>query len=247
MYADIFQQLGLSKNEARIYEILLWHGESPVGKIADKSKVHRRNVYDSLRRLTEKGLVFEILQKRENIYQAVDPKKLTELIQEKQQLLDKIMPNLEMLYKGTPHKDEVYIYRGAEGWKNYMRDMLRIGEPAYFIGAKGGWLDERVKNFFPQFIKEAHKKKIEFHHLFDHEVKKDCSEILPYIGKNYKFLPKGYSAPASVDIFGDHVNIISNIHIGGLGEEISFTVIVNKRVAQAFRLWFKFMWDFCPK
>lgn len=247
MYADIFQQLGLSKNEAKIYETLLLHGESSVGHIANKSKVHRRNVYDSIKRLIEKGLVFEILQKKENIYQAVDPKKLSELIQEKEQQLAKIMPSLKQLYTAIPHKDEVYIYRGAEGWKNYLRDMLRIGEDAYFIGAKGGWLDERIKNFFPQFVKEAKKIGLKYHHLFDHEVKDQCPEILPYVGKDYKFLPKGYSAPAAVDIFGDHVNIISNIHLGGLGEEISFTVIVNQQIADAFRLWFKFMWDFCPK
>ena len=109
MYSEIFEQLGLAKNEARIYETLLREGESPVGHISTKSQVHRRNVYDSLNRLMEKGLVFEILQRRENHYQAVDPQKLKELIQEKQQALDKIMPDLQQLYHDTPHENEVYI------------------------------------------------------------------------------------------------------------------------------------------
>src|SRR6266498_3351563 len=121
MYIDVFQQLGLAKNEARIYETLLTEGESGVGQIALKSKVHRRNVYDSLNRLIEKGLVFEILQKHENYYQAVDPNKLAEILQEKEQTLAKIMPNLEELYTSTPHINEAYIYKGVEGWKNYIR------------------------------------------------------------------------------------------------------------------------------
>lgn len=246
MYSEIFQQLGLAQNEAKIYETLLREGESAVGNISTKSKVHRRNVYDSLNRLIEKGLVFEILQKNENRYQAVDPRKLMEMIKEKENSLSKIMPNLEKLYKGSPHKEEVYIYRGAEGWKNYMSDMIRIGEDAYFIGAKGAWLDHRVRNFFPQFVKETKKKNMKFYHLFDHEVKTQCPQILPFVGNNYKFLPKGYSAPAAIDIFGDHVNILSGIQIGGFVEEFSFTVIVNQQVADAFRIWFKFMWDFCP-
>lgn len=245
MYAELFEQLGLSKNEARIYETLLAEGESGIGHLATKSKVHRRNVYDSMNRLIEKGLVFEILEKKENHYQAVDPRKLLELVEEKQNMLSKVMPQLDALYKGTPRNEQVYIYRGAEGWKNYMRDMLRIGEPAYFIGAKGGWLDARVKHFFPQFIKEAQKKKLQFYHLFDHEVKKDCNEILQYVGKQYKFLPKGFSTQAAIDIFGDHVNVISPIHIGGLAEEFSVTVIVNKHIADAFRVWFWFMWNAC--
>lgn len=247
MYIEIFQQLGLAKNEAKIYETLLSEGESSVGQIAKKSKVHRRNVYDSLNRLVEKGLVFEILQRTENHYQAVEPDKLMEFLDEKRQVLAKVMPDLKKLYKGTPHEEEVYIYRGPEGWKNYMRDMLRIADEVYFIGAKGGWLDERVKNFFPQFMKEAKKKGITFYHLFDHEVKKQCPEVIGQIRKNYKFLPEGYSTPSAIDIFGDHVNIISGMKLGGLEEEFSLTVIVNQQIADAFRVWFKFMWDFCPE
>ena len=247
MFYLIFEQLGLSKNEGKIYETLLEEGEASVSTIAKKANIHRRNVYDSIQRLIEKGLVFEIIQSAESRYQAVDPNKLMEMIQEKEQLLAKIMPQLQETYSKTPHKNEVYIYRGPEGWKNYMRDMMRIADEAYFIGAKGAWLDARVQNFFPQFIKETQKKKMKFYHLFDHEVKTQCPQILPFVGGNYKFFPKGYSAPAAVDIFGDHVNILSGIQIGGFVEEFSFTVIVNQQIADAFRIWFKFMYDFCPK
>lgn len=247
MYLQTLEQLGLAKNEAKIYTTLLKEGELSVGEIATWSKVHRRNVYDSLKRLVEKGLVFEIIQAKENRYQAVDPNKLSEMIQEKEVMLQKVMPDLQQFYLETPHKEEVYIYRGGEGWKNYMRDMLRIAKEAHFIGAKGGWLDERVKHFFPQFIKEAKKKNIEFYHLFDHEVKENVPEILPHVGKNYKFLPKGYSSPTGIDIFGDHVNIVSEIKDGQLAQDFSVTVIVNKNIADSFRMWFKFMWDFCPE
>ena len=247
MYNELFQNLGLAKNEAEIYETLLRNGEMPVGKISTKSGVHRRNVYDTLNRLMEKGLVFEILQRKENRYQAVEPNKLAELIQEKQDMLGKVLPDLEKLYKTTPHEEEVFVYRGPEGWKNYLRDILRLGQPAYFIGAKGAWLVPRIKHFFPQFTKEIEKKQLVFSHLFDSEVRSGCPEILPYVGENYKFLPKGFSTPAAVDIFGNHVNLISGTRIGGLEEDFSITVIVNERVADAFRVWFRFMWESCPE
>lgn len=247
MFTPIFEELGLSKNESKIYQTLLREGELPVGQLAVKSKVHRRNVYDSLQRLLEKGLVYEILQRSENKYQALEPNKLRELIQEKEQRLAAVMPQLESLYRSTPRNEAVFLYRGIEGWKNYLRDILRVGEDFYCIGAKGGWMDERVMNMFPQFLKEAARKKIGYYHLFDHEVKESQHDIVKYVGKNYKFFPKGFSAPASVDIFGDHVNIITDIHLGGVEEDMSFTVIVNQRAADAFRIWFRFMWDFCPE
>ncbi|MBI2410495.1 MAG: hypothetical protein HYV32_01180 [Candidatus Kerfeldbacteria bacterium] len=248
MYLELLQNLGLSKNEAQIYETLLEFGEATVSKIAIETNINRRNIYDVLNRMMDKGLVFPILQKGESNYKPVDPDKLLELLKEKETELQKSLPDLQKLYRATPKENEVYIYKGPEGWKNYMRDMLRIGEPAYFIAAKGGWLDERVKHFYPQFLKEAKRKNIEFYHLFDWEVQDQLPEILKDITKNYKFLPNGYSAPGgAIDIFGDQVNIISNIQIGGFDDEdFSFTVIVNQQIADSFRIWFKYMWDFCP-
>jgi len=88
MYADTFESLGLSPNEAKIYETLLYAGEAGVSEISVKSKVHRRNVYDALSRLVEKGLVFTIFQKGENRYQSVTPDKLMEILREKERQLN---------------------------------------------------------------------------------------------------------------------------------------------------------------
>ena len=246
MYVEILQELGLSKNESQLYEALLQLGEASVSKLSTHTQINRRNIYDVLARMMEKGIVFPVLSKSENVYKPADPGKLKEILREKEAMLDSVFPSLENLYRSTPKDNEVFIYKGPEGWKNYMRDMIRIGEPAYFIGAKGGWLDERVKHFFPQFINEAERKKIPFYHLFDYEVKDGFPQILEYVKKDYKFLPKEYSTPGAIDIFGDHVNILSNIHLGGFDEEFSFTVIVNRQIADSFRTWFKFMFDMCP-
>ena len=247
MYADVFQQVGLSKNEARIYEALLRAGELSIGEIAVKSQVNRRNVYDSMHRLLEKGLVFEILESRESRYQAVDPEKLRELIQEKEQMLLDVLPELNRLHGSNPQKEAVYVYRGVEGWRNYMRDIIRLGEDFYCIGAKGAWWEPRLQHFMPQFQREAKRKGIGYYHLFDHEVKEAGHEVLQNVGGNYKFLPKGYSTPAAIDFFGDRVNICSTLHVGGVAEDVTIAVIVNPVVAEAFRTWFRFMWDFCPE
>lgn len=247
MYIEIFQKLGLSKNEARIYESLLRHDELSVGEIAVKSQVNRRNVYDSMLRLLEKGLVFEILEGREARYQAVDPEKLRTLIQEKETMLLGVLPELNQLYAIKPHKEAVYVYRGIEGWRNYMRDILRLGEDFYCIGAKGAWWEPKLKHFMPQFQAEAKRKGIGYYHLFDHEVKQQNHEVLKHVGEHYKFLPEGYSTIGAIDCFGDRVNISSKLHIGGVAEDMTITVIVNPTIADSVRTWFQFMWDFCPE
>jgi len=247
MYSDALQKIGLAKNEARIYETLVREGELGVSHISLKSEVHRRNVYDSLNRLIEKGLVFEIVAGKENKYQAVEPRRLSEMIDEKQEVLSEIMPDLESWYFNNPETYKVYTYRGKEGWKNYMRDIIRTGEDFYSIAAQGAWMDERVRSFFPGFLKQLQEKKIQMRHLFDDEVRKNNHPILNHVGKKYMFIPKKYATNSGIDVFGDRVNIMHEQHLGSLADDLVFTVIVNKNLADSFRTWFQMMWDFLPK
>lgn len=244
MHTEILEQLGLAKNEAKIYEVMLNINDFSVSKISAKTGIHRRNVYDSLARLREKGLVFEIFIKNETKYKAVNPDKLQELVQEKQDILQKIMPDLKNLYQTNESKNEVYIYKGAEGWKNYMRDMIITGEEAYFLGAKGGWLDPRVKHYFPKFEQDVKDKNITFYHLFDEEVKNKFPQILEHIQDNYKFLPAKFSTNIAIDIFGDRVHIISKMYLGKLDDDFSVTVIRNKSIAEGFKTYFWLIWNF---
>ena len=248
-YQELFQSLGLAKNEAKIYETLIREGETSVGVISEKSGVHRRNVYDSLNRLMEKGLVIEMVDAQENQYQAVEPQKLREILSEKFEALDQVLPDLSALYINTPAEYKVHTYKGKEGWKQYMRDIIKVGKPFYSIGAKGAWFDERVKDFFPSFAAQIKSKKIEAHHLFDYEVLESSHPIASQVGSKYKFLPKKYSTASGIDIFGDRVNIMHEQRVGGVGtkNEIMFTVIQNQNLADSFRVWFQYMWDMCPE
>lgn len=240
---SILREVGLALNEARIFAVLLESGESSVSSVAASSGIHRRNVYDSLNRLIEKGLVFEILQGRENLYQAVDPNKLAELVDERRVLLGGIMPQLRNMYTADPVPEQVAIYRGTEGWKQYMRDILRVREDFYCIGGKGAWMDARLRHFFPRFIKEAARSGISHYHFFDREVLDSGHPIVGFVGEQYKFLPPEFSTPCSIDCFGDHVNIVSSVHLGGVEDDLAFTVICDRGLADSVRTWFRFMWD----
>jgi sugar-specific transcriptional regulator TrmB len=247
MYSEILAKLDLAKNEAILYESLLRLGEASAGTLALKSKVHRRNVYDSLNRLMEKGLVFEVHEGREIRYQPVEPNKLLEKIDEKRVMLEKILPDLQRMYQNEAHQEDVYIYKGLEGWKNYLRDILKVGEDVYTIGGKGAWTDPRIKTFFEMFKKEADKQSIKFKILFDQEVKTSKSKILTKLKSDYRFLPKTYSSDAAIDVYGDRVVITAHTGTDTIDENASFTVIINKAIADAFRIWFAALWELGDK
>lgn len=245
MYEEILREMGLSPNEARVYEALLQLGESNVQSISDKSKVHRRNVYDALKKLIEKGLTSEVFIKGEKNFKAISPARLLGLLKEKEEKLNKLLPEMESKFSKKEEKEEAHFYRGIEGFKNYFQDILKTKETVYFIGAKAFWLDPRLKHFLPHFQRERKKLGIKFKHLFDYEVKEKKPEILKEVGKPYKFLPKSYSSDTAVDIFGPYVVTFVGVQPGKLSEEPLQFVMKSQKLADGYRKFFQFMWDNC--
>ena len=247
MYQEIFQDLGLSPNEAKIYEALVTYGGSGASTIALRSKVHRRNTYDTLDRLVAKGLVYEVFSEGETVYEAVDPGKLTELLQEKERLLGLVMPNLQSVYHDHRVSQRAYIYKGVEGMKNYLREALKEGEDIYSFAAKGGWFDPRLETFVTWFLQEAKKKGMKYSHIFDAEVEQYLIRVPRAVGQPYKFLPKNISTDCTIDIFGDYVVTFTGLSLARLEDDLTIFVIVSPRLAEGFRTWWKLMWELLPE
>ncbi|MDO8571692.1 MAG: helix-turn-helix domain-containing protein [bacterium] len=245
MHQDIFEILGLSPNEGKIYETLLERGETTISEIAVGAKIHRRNAYDAMQRLIHKGLCFQIFSTTENHYNAVDPDKLTEILAEKQEKLLNILPTLKKKFGERFAPEEAYIYRGLEGQKNIWRDVIRVGQESFFIGAKAGWFDPRLETSRVAFFREATRKKIKFTQLFDYEVKAQIPNFPRHFpGKlKYRFLPKKYSTNSGLHIFGDYVITYTGLTIGKISEDVVFFVIHSKNLAESYRTWFWYMWE----
>lgn len=246
MYQEVFEGLGLSPNEAKIYEALLERGESTISDFAVAAKIHRRNAYDAIQRLIDKGLCFQIFSQKENRYNAVDPDKLKELVAEKGQKLEAILPDLKKKFAERFAPEEAYIYRGLEGQKNVWRDMLRVGGECYFIGAKGGWFDPRIEASRIAFFKEANRRGLKFINLFDYETKVQMPDFFrdyPAKFHKYRFLPKKYSTSSGIGIFGDYIVTYTGLLLGKIEENVVFFMIRSKNLAESYRKWFWYMWE----
>lgn len=237
--------MGLSPNEAKIYEALVEKGESSISEIAINAQIHRRNAYDAINRLIDKGLCFLIVSQKENRYNAVDPDKLSELIAEKQIELNKMLPELKKKFRKREAPQEAYIYRGIEGQKNIFRDILRVGKDSYFLGAKGGWYDPLIESARKAMFKEANRKGIKFIQLFEHHIKDHMPDFPNYFeGKlEYRFLPKEYTTNSAIHIFGDYVITYTGLVIGKISDDIVFFVIRSHDLAESYRKWFWYMWE----
>ncbi|MBI3619344.1 hypothetical protein HY213_04925 [Candidatus Peregrinibacteria bacterium] len=243
MILSTLEHLGLSPNEAKVYEALVTYGGSGVSTIALRAKVNRSNAYETLYRLTEKGLIYEVFTQKETIYEAVDPNKLMELVTEQQTKLETILPKLHSLYRKHLTTERAYIFKGIEGVKNYLREALKVGEDIYSFGAKGAWFDPRLQLFTQRFLKEAKRRGIKHHHIFDYAVKDGLPEVPKAVGKPYKFLPKDFATDSTMDIFGDHVVTFHGLELGKLRDDLTIFVLVSPGLAESYRTWWKCMWE----
>lgn len=246
MYEEILTKFGLIPNEAKVYDALLGLREVSAQQISLKANIHRRTVYDELKKLIEKGLVNESIIKGEKRFVATNPERLIEILKEKEQMINNALPGMKAKYKALEKKEEARFFRGIEGFKLYLQAILDEGKDVYFIGAKAFWLDPRLQHYLRHFDKERKKRKIKFYHIFDHEVKEQKPEILELVGKPYKFFPKKYSSPTAVDIFGEYVVTFVGVEPGKLHEEPVQFMLKSKELAEGYRKFFQFMWDNLP-
>jgi len=247
VYEETLREIGLSLNEARVYEAMLQLGEANVNLIAIKSRVHRRNVYDSLNKLVEKGLVAQYVLKGERQFRANNPDKLQTILNEKQDKLSNLLPDMKTKFQVIKQEEQAYIYRGVAGFRNYMQDILDVGEEVYCIGAKGGWWEPRLKPFRIRFYRELKKKKLRAYNLFDWEMKEQAFEVVKAHKHEARFLPKKFSTNSAIDIFGDRVVTFTGLSINKLDDDLVQFVMISKKLADSYKKWFWFMWDNCTE
>ena len=63
MNLEYLKELDLSDGQVRVYGAVLELGISTINKIQEKTGIERRNIYDILNKLIEKGLVTYITEK----------------------------------------------------------------------------------------------------------------------------------------------------------------------------------------
>ncbi len=244
----LLEKLGLSPNEAKIYLSLIKSGERGASGISVHTGIHRRNVYDSLSRLLDKGLVQKSLDSKESKYAPVDPIKLKQLLAEKSLELDAELPLLQKEYQYIRPVQESYIVKGHEGIKGLWELMIKERQDIFGFGVKAQWFDPDLESFRKPFFKKLAKHKVFIHLLLDHDLfLKDNNFVRNYEYKNSKgrILPKEYDTTSLVNIFGDYTVFYNQVSYRKIAPDTTFYVIKDKDLAESHRRWFWFMWDIC--
>lgn len=232
-------EIGLTGAEADVYTALLSLGASPAGKVAMHTKQYRKNVYDALSHLIERGLATSVVENKVRYFQAKSPENLSNYLVEKEsriagqkKALAEILPNMKSQFQRLSPEIEAEIYRGNEGIKAILNECLDVPE-VLFIGATGD-VESRLPYFWPGYNEKREKRKVLWKLLLVHEAQN--RKITKSKHYEYKILPKELSGPNVIYIYGDNV-----ANVLWLEKPLAF-VVKHRQLAGSYRRYFNYLW-----
>jgi sugar-specific transcriptional regulator TrmB len=240
MDLEILRKIGLSDGEIRVYSALLDTGKTSLNRIHEKTGIERRNIYDILNKLIERGLVTYITENRRRLFQVSHPNKILNYISEKEANLEAVkkdvanaLPAIMEKYNYSRPDINAEIFRGVEGVKAVFEDMLDYKE-MFWIGS-GRYIPKKIPVWWKHWQNRRIKAKKKWYNLLRYELK---GKEKPMEFEEIRFLPKEFSG--SPVVFGVYGNKVINML---LGEEFNAFVIESKELADGYRRYHKYLWD----
>jgi len=241
MKEQTLMDLGLSQNESKIYISLLETGSTSATKIAQKSGVHRVNVYDSLTKLKEKGLVSELSSEGKKNYQASPPQALKNILKEKEIRLNKIIPELELSNNLNKNNQAVEIYESNDFIRTLFLHFLELNQPIFAIDAPS-FAIQKVGKFFQEVI---HKRRAQQKQIMYHIYNRDAIDRIKFLNTlpytHARYLDQENKNTVLTLICGNETAIL--ILNENPDQKTSNIVIKNPQIADAYRAHFWLLWD----
>jgi len=241
---DILEDLGLSETEAKIYLALLETGSTLAGPIIKKTGLHRGTTYQILQRLIEKGLVSFVIKAGKRYFEATDPKRFLEILKEKEEKIQEILPSLIQKRELGKEKQEVNVYSGYKGIKtvceNLLEELKDGGE--YLDFGVSGLFREIMGPYWDLWQKKKKKYKIKAKCIFDETLKEKNPLLLKDYFGEAKFHSQEFKSLTDTMIYKDKVVLF----IWTAKPPIA-VIIQNKENADSYRNQFHLMWNHSKK
>jgi len=235
---EVLMELGLARNEVKVYMALLKTGECTVTEIVKKTRLYSANVYGALRSLQSKSMVSAIKHDRKSFYRAIDPNRLFDIIDGRRLDLEQVSPHLEKLYKSKKSEREVITLTGISGVRFHFNDILSVNKEVCTMGSSlqiFSVMQHRAVKLVNQLKKEGIKVNGIFVDKPEVRVQvKDMKNVLP--NANVRFYDQKYFSPVAFTTYGDRLVQI-------IWEDEPLVIIIKDRcVAKAFRNYFDMLW-----
>lgn len=235
---EVLRSIGISEDEEKIYTHLLKEGHSKVTSLASELNMARTSLYRFLDLLQRKGLVSQIIEENVKTYSATEPKRLLDIVKETEVEIKEFVKNLENSKKESKEDVSVKVFKGNEGIKSVMADIIREGKDYIMIGQGENFMEEELFTFSHQWVMKIEKKKINGKLLGTKEMFKNVpissTEKKKYLAK--ELVPK------------IHMVIYGNKTIQIIWSKIPYSILIeNKEIAESNKIYFDYLWKMAKK
>ncbi len=230
--SNTLQSIGLSEGESRVYLALLKLGSVPVNKLKEETNLHRTTIYDFLEKLLNKGLISYVIKNNVKFYNATHPNKLYDFIKEKEDNVKDLLPELIKLAEFHKEEIKVEVFKGVEGIKTVLNDVLRVGKDYVIFGIDEGMFKEKLGPFMDQFFRKEKQKGFKERIL----TRDNVEYVYEYETAVYRYLPKESFNPTPTYVWGNNVAIL-------IWEPFTVIKIQNKALADSYAKYFEILWN----
>jgi len=245
MDINILENLGLTKGESKVYLALLEYGTLTTGSIAKYSGVTHSKIYKIVDKLSIKGLVSHILKGKIKYFNASNPNKILNLINNKKEELferekefKENLPLLERISQKSREESKVEVFEGFQGLKTVFDEIfitLKKGDILYTLGVSK--ITGQLQRYFYHFFKKQAKKGFKIHAIFNDDAR-DIAKERSNKYTSFKFMQKGVMTPTIINIYKNKTIINTRSE-----KEQFFTIVVtSKETADSYKKYFEMLW-----
>ncbi|MDA1038097.1 MAG: hypothetical protein O2877_00215 [bacterium] len=231
---DELQQIGLGKNEVRVYLALLETGKAKAGDIIKQTGLHRNLVYQSLESLEKRNLLTRISGKTA-LFQITDPVEILNLVKKQESIAQRVVDELKEKSRAMDHR--MTLYEGSDGFRSAFWDIIETlghGEELLVMGIFD--IDEEFQSMIKMFHEERAAAGIPSRLLLNAHATHVGDMLSRFDETNVRYMQPGLVTPSVFFIYADKTMI-------SLPNQRTFIRIENEEVTCAFRSYFNTLWD----
>lgn len=243
--------LGLSADEANVYQVSLALGARPASVIAQKAGLKRSHTYNILNSLKDKGIVQEFVKNSVRHFSCSPPHTLVAKMEERvnelqlrKEKLEVVIPLLENLCGPIHKQPKVRFYTGKEGIREIFADILRTPNQDMFsfCDFRYSWssVDDETRQWIKNFISHREKKNIWWRAIAARSEIADRELAWRSAKKRQVKLLEGSTIPAEINIYGSKVALTSTYN------EMVGVVIENEQITTTLREVHRVLWNILP-
>ena len=229
MNNEILKEIGLQDSEIKVYISLLKLKEATASQITQYTGLHRSNIYDIIEKLKERGLVSFIIKNNVKYFRASSPERILDYLKEKEEKIKLILPELISISKEKEENIKVEIYKGKEGIKTILNDIIKEGKNYFLFGHLK--FEELLPIYVKQFIRQLNEKNIS-----EKAILEKGTKIIPAKKHHYKYISKEFLFPNATIIYGNKIAIF-------VWQEPYYVILIqNKDLSVSYKIHFNLLW-----